>query len=63
MITNENGLRIQTASEGFVLKSEDNYSKLVYLGEGAQPWEEVLDEGQSEQSGVVEDVEHEEVSA
>jgi len=41
MITNENGLRTQTASEGMILKNRDSWSKMVYLGDGAQEWEEV----------------------
>ena len=48
MITIENKLRMQTPSEGNLLKHEENYSKLVYLGDGAPEWEEVLDSGQLE---------------
>jgi len=41
MTTIENGLRSQTASEGMILKNGDSWSKQVYLGDGAQEWEEV----------------------
>lgn len=48
MTTTENGLRKQIASEGMILKNGDNYSKMVYLGEGAQEWDEIPDDGQLE---------------
>jgi len=37
----ENGLRIQIADDGMILKNEDNYSKRVYLGDGSVEWEEI----------------------
>lgn len=46
MTTTENGLRKQIADEGMLLKNGDNYTKMVYLGEGAQEWEQVEDTGQ-----------------
>ena len=49
------------AREGYILQNGAGaYAYSVTVPEWVV-WEEVLDEGQSEQSGVVEDVEHEEV--
>ena len=38
--------RVQTPSEGNVLTNGESFSREVYLGEGAQEWDEVPDEGQ-----------------
>ena len=46
MITIIGNTRIQTPSDGNLLMNGDIFSKEVYLGEGAEEWEEVLDEGQ-----------------
>ena len=40
--------RVQTPNEGYLLTNGESFSRLVYLGEGAQPWEEVPDDGQLE---------------
>lgn len=48
MVTEINGVRIQTPESGLILKWEQNYSYEVALGEGMPEWEEVLDTGQIE---------------
>ena len=39
MMTNENGIRILTPSEGMYLTNGDTYSQRVYLGKNASPEE------------------------
>jgi hypothetical protein len=46
MITIIGNTRVQTPSDGNLLTKDGIFSKQVYLGEGAEEWEEVLDEGQ-----------------
>lgn len=48
MITEKDGLRIQTAEEGMLLYNGEIYAKEIYLGDGAQPWQEIPDDGQME---------------
>jgi len=38
--------RVQTPSSGYLLTDGEIYSLQVYLGEGVEPWQAVIDEGQ-----------------
>lgn len=40
-IIEENGMRIQTADAGMVLTNGETYTDKVYLGEGADEWNEI----------------------
>lgn len=48
MITIENGHRTQTAATGNILIFDGMFAYMIYLGDGAQEWDEVLDSGQLE---------------
>ncbi|HEY6915153.1 MAG TPA: hypothetical protein VI413_10795 [Paludibacter sp.] len=48
MITNEDGLRKQTASDGMLLVNGESFTKEVYLGNGMPELEEVPDDGKLE---------------
>jgi hypothetical protein len=56
MITNIGNTKVQIPSEGMVLSTGQNYSKMVYLGEGAQEWEEVEDIGQIDADAQTEEI-------